>query len=202
MFSSSRKMNFMSSPASRARWGCVIGRFQPFHRDHFTLVEAAFEDHGRVIVAISGADPTWQVEVSEAPHRHLGGSNPFTFWQRAELIRAALADVIPMESLRIMPFPIHRVALWPHYLPDDVECWVRDRGAWEARKIQELQRRYRVRVLPAVGDEVSGTKIRELLTANDPAWRDFVPRGVAGLIDQWLLDGSFRRMLADLHASK
>ncbi len=182
----------MPSPAPRDRWGCVIGRFQPFHRDHFTLVNAAFQTHGHVVVGVTNADPTWQVEVREAPHRHLDRSNPFTFWQRCELIRAALGGVVSTESLRIVPFPIHDHALWRHYLPHDVECWVRDRGVWEVRKAEELRRHYPVRTLPAVADEVSGTRIRELLAADDPAFRAMVPTAVADLIDRWVLDGSFR----------
>jgi nicotinamide mononucleotide adenylyltransferase len=194
-------MNFMSRRADRDRWGCVIGRFQPFHRDHFTLVTAVFQTHGRVIVAVTNADPTWRVEVPEAPHRHLDDSNPFTFWQRCELIRAALADVVPTESLRIVPFPMHDLGLWPFYLPDDpgeIVCWVRDRGPWEARKIDDLRRYFEVRTLPAVNDEVSGTRIRAMLAADDPGWRDLVPTAVGGLIDEWLLEGSFRPVLADV----
>jgi cytidyltransferase-like protein len=194
MFSSNRKMNFMLRPASFARWGCVIGRFQPFHLDHLSLVEEAYRFHGRVVVAVTNADPTWQVEVPEAPHRHLDSANPFTFWQRCELIRVALADVVSTESLRIVAFPIHDVSLWPLYLPNDpceVTCWVRDRGVWEERKVEELRRRYEVTTLPPVVDEVSGTRIRELLAANDPKWRTMVPAPVADLIHQWMLEGSF-----------
>ena len=191
----------MANPTPRDRWGCVVGRFQPFHRDHLSLVTEAHRYHGRVIVAVTNADPTWQVEVCEAPHRHLHSANPFSFWQRSELIQAALVDLIPAESLRIVPFPIHDPSLWPHYLPTDVDCWVRDRGAWEARKVEELHRRYLVTTLPAVVHEVSGTRVRELLLTNDPAWRELVPNAVAVLIDQWLGDGSFRLPLADASAT-
>ncbi len=190
MFSSNRKMNSMLSPDSDAPWGCVIGRFQPFHNDHLSLVVEAYRCHGQVVVGVTNADPTWFVPVQESPRRHLQASNPFTFWQRSELIRAALVEEIPTESLRIVPFPIHDVALWPSYLPENVVCWVRDRGAWETRKSAELAGRFSVRTIPAVVSETSGTRIRELLAADDPAWRELVPRPVAVLINQWRLVGS------------
>lgn len=208
----------MSDFASRASWGCVIGRFQPFHQDHFTLVTEAYQHHGRVIVAITNADPTWQVSVREAPHRHLPASNPFTYWQRHEMICAALKGIVPADALRIVPFPMHDQSLWPFYLPGDVECWVRNRGAWEERKIEELRSRFVVRVVSAVPGEVSGTEVRRRLASSghsqtheavheatpeatreatreatdaDMLWRALVPGPVADCIERWLLDGSW-----------
>ncbi len=182
----------MAASTSDALWGCVVGRFQPFHNDHLTLVSEAYWFHGRVIVAVTNADPTRQVAVREAPHRHLPLSNPFTFWQRHELIRAALVDVVPLESLRIVPFAIHDASLWQFYLPDNVQCWVRNRGPWERRKAGDLATRYSVHEVPAVTSEVSGTRVREMLAGANPLWREMVPRRVADLIDQWLADGSIR----------
>lgn len=179
----------MADSDSDARWGCVIGRFQPFHNDHLTLVQEAFEFHGRVIVAVTNADPSWQVSVREAPHRHLATSNPFTFWQRHELICAALDGVVPPDSLRIVPFAIHDASLWRFYLRDDAVCWLRNRGPWEARKASDLATRYEVHQIPGCRPEVTGTRIRQLLAEGNPEWRTMVPPGVAVLVEQWRADG-------------
>jgi nicotinamide mononucleotide adenylyltransferase len=183
----------MHTKASQTPWGCVIGRFQPFHNDHYSLVNEAYHHHGRVVVAVTNADPTWQTSVPEAPHRHLDAANPFTFWQRHDLIAASLADTIAPQALRIVPFPMHNAALWRFYIPDDSECWVRERGPWERRKIDELSRSYRMHALPAVASDVSGSQIREMLSDDNPAWRSFVPQPAVTLIEQWQRDGSFPR---------
>ena len=178
-------------------WGCVVGRFQPFHNDHLSLVEEAFAHHGRVIVAVTNADPSWRFPVSEAPHRHLSAANPFTYPQRCELIRAALAG-IPVDRLRITPFPLHDPNRWEQHLASSAVCWVRDRGPWETRKIADLSSRYRVHVPPSNLSSpsslsnlstISGSKIRDLMRNRDSSWRSMVPSSVAHLIDGWLCDG-------------
>ena len=90
---------------SSAPWACVIGRFQPFHRDHLSLTEAVVASGRRLIVAITNAEPSWRVPIDEAPHRHTETANPFTYSQRAELVRAALQPLDLLEEVRITPFP-------------------------------------------------------------------------------------------------
>ncbi len=165
--------------------GCVVGRFQPFHRDHLSLVERVVEERGRVIVAVTNADATWRVPMQDAPHRHVPDANPFTYWQRAEMIRAATAPTIAPGNIYITPFPIHDPANWDSYLPRTVECWVRDRGSWEEAKVKLLATRYAVRSIPAVDVEVSGTDIRRRLLAGDQSWQQDVPAAVALLVRAW-----------------
>ncbi len=169
-------------------WGCVTGRFQPFHNDHLQLVNEVVAEQGRVIVAITNAEPSWRVPVPDAPHRHLDVANPFTYWQRAEMIHAALLPVIDPRCFRVVPFPLHNPEHWDHYVPLGVTCWVRDRGSWEASKSRALGERYAVRLAPRRVSEVSGTEIRRLLTQGDPAWKAMVPEGVVSLMKQWQLE--------------
>jgi nicotinamide-nucleotide adenylyltransferase len=180
----------MAPVGKSSRWGCVTGRFQPFHLDHLQLVNEVVAEHGRVIVAITNAEPSWRVPVADAPHRHLDGANPFTYWQRAEMIHAALLPMIDPRCFRVVPFPLHNPEQWDHYVPLDVDCWVRDRGPWEASKHRVLSERYAVRLAPRRDSEVSGTEIRRLLTQGDPAWEAMVPEGVVSLIKQWQLEGT------------
>ena len=170
-------------------WGCVIGRFHPFHRDHLSLAEAVLESGQRLVVAITNADPSWRVATPEAPHRHTDAANPFNFWQRAELVRAGLHPLGIVDGVRIVPFPIHDPKLWSSYLPHGTECWVRERGPWEARKMRELASRYSVRAIPAAPGEVSGSSIRRRMREGDRSWILDVPSGVAGLIDAWTQNG-------------
>lgn len=170
-------------------WPCVVGRFQPFHRDHLSLVERAAADGGGVIVAVTNAETSWRVPVAEASHRHLAEANLFTYWQRVEMVLAATSDILARDRLRITPFPIHDPDAWDAYLPVGTECWVRDRGPWEQEKIRLLSNRYAVRSLDAVTDEVTGSDIRRRLVAGDESWCDDVPPSVAALICKWRRDG-------------
>lgn len=184
---------------SSAPWACVIGRFQPFHRDHLSLAEAAVASGRRLIVAITNAELSWRVPIDEAPHRHTEAANPFTYWQRAELVRAALQPLGLMERARVTPFPIQEPKLWSSYLPEGTECWVRARGPWETRKMRELASRFPVRSVPAVPCEVSGTSIRHRMRLGDRSWTLDVPPEVGGLIETWMADESLRMSGHDLH---
>lgn len=179
-------------------WGCVVGRFQPFHNDHLSLVKTVYSARGRVIVAVTNADPTWGVPVSEAPHRHQDDANPLTYWQRMELIRAALRGIVPTGSYRIVPFPIHDPTRWGHYLPAQTHCWVRSRGEWEERKLRDLATRFEVQATPVTNPTpVSGTAVRAALVTGNPAWEADVPGPVARLLKRWMIDGTL-----DLHAGR
>ncbi len=171
-------------------WGCVIGRFQPFHRDHLSLAEAVLESGQLLVVAITNAEPSWRVPTPEAPHRHTDAANPFNFWQRAELVRAGVHALGVVEGVRVIPFPMHEPKLWSSYLPLGTECWVRDRGPWESRKMRELASQYSVRAVPTAPGEVSGTSIRRRMREGDRSWTLDVPSGVAALIDSWTQIGS------------
>ncbi len=181
-----------------APWACVIGRFQPFHRDHLSLAEAAMASGRRLIVAITNAEPAWRVPLDEAPHRHTAEANPFTYWQRSELVWAALRPLGVGEDVRVTPFPIHEPRLWSSYLPQGTECWVRARGPWESRKMRELATQFPVRSVPAVPCEVSGTSIRHRIRSGDRSWIRDVPSGVASLIEGWMENGSLRMSDRDL----
>lgn len=182
----------MASDNPSPSWGCVIGRFQPFHRDHLSLARAVRDSGLRLIVAITNAEPSWRVPTDEAPHRHTSEANPFSYWQRAELVRAAVRSLGIAGEVRVTPFPIHEPSLWSSYLPEETECWVRARGPWESRKMRDLALHFRVRSVPAVTGEVSGTSIRERIRTGDRSWTHDVPAEVSTLIDLWMADGSLR----------
>jgi cytidyltransferase-like protein len=182
----------MRPPNVDESWGCVIGRFQPFHLDHLSLATEVITSGRRVIVAITNVELAWRVPVDEAPHRHTDAANPFSYAQRVQMVRAALLPLVSPDDFRVTPFPIHDPNAWFSHLPPGTQCWVRDRGPWESRKIRELAAQYPVESRPGLSVERSGTEIRRRIRAGDASWADDVAPPVAALIEDWLSDGRLR----------
>ncbi|MCI4344295.1 MAG: nicotinamide-nucleotide adenylyltransferase [Thermoplasmata archaeon] len=80
----------------------IIGRFQPFHRGHLAVVEAARRQRpgAAVILGVGSA------QASFTP------TDPFTAGERTEMIELALREA-GLSEVTVVPIPdIHRHALW------------------------------------------------------------------------------------------
>jgi bifunctional NMN adenylyltransferase/nudix hydrolase len=69
----------------------VIGRFQPFHKGHSTLLKLALERAARVVVVLGSA------------HRARDAKNPFTWEERAAMIGLSLHE---MDRERVSYLPV------------------------------------------------------------------------------------------------
>lgn len=169
-----------------AYYGMVHGRFQPFHNDHLDYVLKAFSRCQHLIIGITNADP-WEIQQEQtSEHRHLNESNPFTFFQRMSMIRAALIDEgIESDRFSFVPFPIHFPERWPHYLPDPqkVTLYIRVYSDWEQTKVDRFRDHgWTVEVLdPGTPKGIAATEVRERL-ASGGAWEELVPKAVAQII--------------------
>ncbi|HXY46810.1 MAG TPA: adenylyltransferase/cytidyltransferase family protein, partial [Thermoplasmata archaeon] len=82
--------------------GLLIGRFQPFHRGHLSVVRTIRADRpdDSLLLGIGSAQEsfTWK--------------NPFTAGERFEMIARAIADA-DIARVEVVPIPdIHQHALW------------------------------------------------------------------------------------------
>ncbi|MGI9464538.1 MAG: adenylyltransferase/cytidyltransferase family protein, partial [Aestuariivirgaceae bacterium] len=68
-----------------------IGRFQPFHLGHQSIVDMALEQAHRVIVFIGSADSARSIK------------NPFTYQERRDMIAACYGDEVDGGGLRLRP---------------------------------------------------------------------------------------------------
>lgn len=85
-----------------------IGRFQPFHNGHLSLLREALEQAPICIVVLGSA------------HQARTPKNPFTWQERAEMIRRALPDTDP-SRLRYLPMRDHyNEARWVQAVHDGV----------------------------------------------------------------------------------
>lgn len=165
---------------------CVTGRFQPVHDQHVELFAIALAGCARLVVAVTNPDPAARHEEPTSAHRHTAAANPFTYYERARLLDAALAGAGLGERCTVVPFDLTRPATWPHYVPLHARHFVRAYDRWERRKAALLcAAGYAVTVLD--GDparRVSATQLRRRLA--DGTWRDAVPAGTVAVLDELL----------------
>ena len=176
----------VGSPGERPPYerGCVHGRFQPFHNGHLEYVLRAKVRCRQLIVGITNPDPTRVRAEASGPHRHEPGANPFTYLERALMIRdALLAEGLRPQEFQIVPFPIHDPELYRHYTPADAVHFIRVYSDWEREKVCRLRGQgFVVEVLdPGKEKEVSGVEVRRLMRSDLP-WEHLVPDGTAGVV--------------------
>lgn len=177
----------MSDGANRADnmpprpWGCVHGRFQPFHRGHLEYALLAKKRCRWLVVGITNPDPSWVRYEETNPQRHEPDSNPFTYFERTLMIRDSLLGAgLREEEFVLVPFPIQEPELLRHYTPAGAVHFVRAYSDWEWEKIHRLRTcGLNVEVLdPGSAKEVSGGEVREALRSGLP-WEHLVPAACA-----------------------
>ncbi|MDQ6636925.1 MAG: adenylyltransferase/cytidyltransferase family protein [Candidatus Dormibacteraeota bacterium] len=173
----------MAPAAATVDTGMVHGRFQPFHSGHLEYVLQAAARCSELVVGITNPEPGEVPPEPTSPHRHLPEANPFSYWERLLMVRAALgAAGMDLARVAIVPFPIHYPSRWPHYVPPGVTHFIRVFSAWEEAKAERLRAAgYSVVELPVKAKDVSGTEVRRRLAAGED-WRDLLPAAVAELI--------------------
>ncbi|MDP1594364.1 MAG: hypothetical protein Q8L80_09020 [Gallionella sp.] len=179
-------------------YGMVHGRFQPFHHEHLEYVL-----HGithctkKCLIGITQPNIRAISECDILPHRGKPEGNPFSFDERADMIRISLEDLgIEKERYIIIPFDVDHAeesipALFKH-ITEPIELgdlcqFVKVFTSWELHKIEAFYRNgLRVEVIRGEGNQVSpknvtGTLVRELMSSNRN-WRDFVPTGTKRVV--------------------
>ncbi len=133
-----------------------VGRFQPFHNGHLSVVQMILEKFERVIMVIGSAE------------ENLTEENPWTAGERISMIEASMkAAGISAEKYLIVPVRnIHNYALWVDHLRQYVppfECVYT--GSELVRKCFEragVEVVWVERVMP-----ISGTMVREKLSLGE-----------------------------------
>ena len=170
----------------RVRYGMVHGRFQPFHTGHLHYTLEALNRSEHLIIGITNPDPSeMQVEAVDT-QRHTPEANPFTFFERQWMIRAALVEAaIDLSRVSIVPFPIHASGRWAYYCPKETVQFIRVFSEWGREKVARLQAAgWQVEILdPGVTKQESGSTVRRCLSQGR-GWEQFVPRGVGAVLKQ------------------
>ena len=89
--------------------GFIHGRFQLFHNDHLNYALLAKAQCKKLIVGITSPENATLIREDIDPHRSEAASNPFTYYERFNMVKLALLEAgIPREDFEITPYPIER----------------------------------------------------------------------------------------------
>ena len=174
----------MNGEHARYEWGCVHGRFQPFHGEHLEYALRAGERCRRLIVGVTNPDPTWVKHEASSGHRHAASSNPFTYIERALMVEGSLLDEgFGAQDFVVVPFPIQEPGLCRFYIPEGAVHLVRVYSGWEEEKARRLRAQgFPVEVLDRGREKgISGSEVRRLLRAG-LEWEHLVPQASAQVI--------------------
>lgn len=166
-------------------YGIVHGRFQPLHRDH--IERLLLPGAARCDVLIVGiTNPSRELTAFDAsnPHRSASESNPFSYWERFEMIRDALLEAgISRDRFEIVPFPINFPDQVGNYVPEGTH-FITLYDAWTRSKCDCLRELgYTVEVLEDEPEKIgiSATEVRKRLQENSD-WHALVTPAVEKLI--------------------
>jgi len=150
--------------------GLVIGRFQPFHIGHLDTILKIIEERGSVKIGIGSAQYSHTKD------------NPFTSYEREQMIRATLEAKIPENLYTIYHIPdIHNYPKWVSH----IETIVGEFSAiYTNNPVNEelfTAAGYDV-VMHELVEGVSATIVREYLANEDQQWKQMVPEPVASIL--------------------
>lgn len=93
-------------PSKKVTRVVFVGRFQPFHRGHLSVIVDLLEKFDQVLVVIGSADKFRTPE------------NPFTVGERHAMVKATLDDLgVASDRFKVVPLPdIGDDAKWPKHL--------------------------------------------------------------------------------------
>jgi nicotinamide-nucleotide adenylyltransferase len=178
---------------------CITGRFQPLHRDHVRLMLHAAGQAERLIVAITNPYPANARAFPESEHRHRPDANPFTFIERQELVRVALAaNDMPPTRFVVVPFDLGAPGTWPHLVPLQATQVAGVKSGWELAKLRMFAEAgypilaVRVEALSAL----SSTAVRgAMLSEARDIWTQMVPPATVPLLEDLLLRDPIARRI-------
>lgn len=173
--------------------GCIHGRFQVFHNDHLDYLLKALQHCENLIIGITSVTGLRGQNID--PHRHLPSHNPFTYFERTEMIRAAITGHPQIDPARISfsPFPIDHPELLPEFIPRSTICHTTVREPWNSEKVELLKSLgYEVSILPTESPKtLSSTRVRELIRQHDDSWKQLVPEAIAAHLE---INGLLKRI--------
>ncbi|EJL31222.1 cytidyltransferase-related enzyme [Caulobacter sp. AP07] len=183
---------------TRYAYVAYVGRFEPFHLGHLSVIRRALDEAPRVIVLIGSA---------EAPR---SARNPWTFEERAVMIRAALGPDAGRLIIRPLVDHLYNETAWIADVQDSVAAAIAQDGGAASASVALIGHEkdassYYLRAFPqwALIDVdqtamLSATDLRRHLFADDPGALRLleanVPGPVLGMIQAFRTTEAYGRV--------
>jgi nicotinamide-nucleotide adenylyltransferase len=157
----------------KANKALFVGRFQPFHLGHLSVIKEILKKHDQVIIVIGSAEDNYSKE------------NPFTAGERFEMIYNTLIDEgIDWKQFHIMPVRnIENYSIWTthvdQYLPSGIVAVYS--GSPIVQELYKQYGKYEVKSVK-IKKKISATIVREKMKKGNKSWKKDVPKKVAEVI--------------------
>ena len=177
--------------------GFIHGRFQLFHNDHLKYALLAKEQCKKLIVGITSPENATLIREEVDPHRSEAASNPFTYYERYNMIKLALLEAgVKREDFEIVPYPIERPEILYNYVPITATSFFTIYDKWGYEKLNRLKSLgYGTVVLFDDREKkMCSTEIRHKIM-DDIDWKDMVPNAVYQYIKENFLDEKVKQVL-------
>lgn len=168
--------------------GSVHGRFQPLHNGHLRYILKAKDYCDFLWIGITQYNIYNLLKSPQDPHRHESFHNPFTFFERIEMITQALLDNgLSLYKFDIIPFPIDKPNLLPDFLPITVTIFTTIYDEWNKYKIEVLKKQgYKVEILWEESVKtVDGINIRNQILNDNEIWKRNVPQATIDVVEKY-----------------
>lgn len=152
-----------------------VGRFQPFHLGHLSVIKDALKKEERLIIVIGSAEQNHEPD------------NPFTAGERYQMIEGVLLEEgVRREQFDIIPIRnIDNFILWTahveQYIPPVYKVYT---GSPIVETLYRVHGKYEIEKIKLIS-HISGTLIRDKILSDDETWEQLVPVKVATLIKKW-----------------
>jgi hypothetical protein len=123
-------------------------------------------------------------EEASDPARHLPENNPFTYFERLDMIVETCRVAELLGRVRVVPFDVTGVRRgWTNVIPLDAVQLVIPHEEWDEIKASRfVAHGYQVEFLDTVQDRLTATLVRSYLRSGDGAWEGLVPAGTATVL--------------------
>lgn len=188
----------IESSEPRHDQGVVHGRFQVLHNDHIRYILTAQKLCRHLVIGITNPDPLHSQADPSAPNRDAPLANPLSYWERYQLLIAALKDVgMSLEQYSIVPFPVSFPERYVHYVPLSAVFFLTLLDEWGHKKrrlIESMGLKTQVLwELPPDTKRLTAGLVRQRIM-DGRRWYHMVPPSSVALLNQWKIAERLNRV--------
>ncbi len=185
--------------------GVIHGRFQILHNDHMKYLLAGKKRCRHLVIGITNPEPDMTLAEEADPERSMPLANPLTYYERLQLVRAALVESgVALSEFTVVPLPISEPSRYHNYVPTDAIFFLSIYDDWGRRKKDYFEsiglKTYVLREVTPDEKGISATDIRENIVQREP-WQHLVPEAVASLIERWDLAQRLREIQSQIRST-